>query len=141
MDKTLGICSGYFNPLHAGHIDYINESKKHCDFLVVIVNSDLQVEIKRSKKFMSEDHRKYIVGNLKSVDFAIISIDTDSTVRNTLSVLRHMFSYDRFVFFNSGDRSPSNTNIDEDLACERLGIEKKFLPLPKVYSSSALKGV
>ena len=59
----IGIVSGYFNPIHRGHLEYINAAKKECDFLVVIVNNDLQVKLKKSKVFMDENHRFEIVSN------------------------------------------------------------------------------
>ena len=76
----IGIVSGYFNPIHRGHLEYINAAKKECDFLVVIVNNDLQVKLKKSKVFMDENHRFEIVSNLKATDSAIISIDKSPSV-------------------------------------------------------------
>ena len=57
----IGIISGYFNPIHTGHLDYIEGAKQKCDLLYVIVNNDHQVNIKGSKQFMDEDSRLRIV--------------------------------------------------------------------------------
>ena len=94
----IGIVSGYFNPLHYGHIEYINEAKKHSDKLVCIVNSDHQVTLKGSQAFMDEQHRAKITENLKSVDEVFISIDTDKTVRNSLVALRNAYPDDDMIF-------------------------------------------
>jgi len=137
----VGIVSGYFNPLHKGHLEYINAAKKDCDFLVVIVNNDQQVELKGSKKFMDEKHRLEIIKNLKSTDLAVLSIDASPCVAETLRFVRFLLpeAYNEFTFYNSGDRSDGMTNLKEDLICMQLGIRTKFLDLPKIYSSSELK--
>ena len=62
------IVSGYFNPLHKGHIEYLKLSKKKGDFLIVIVNNDFQRELKGSKKFMDETERQLIISELNVVD-------------------------------------------------------------------------
>ena len=72
--------SGYFDPLHVGHIEYINKAKKLGDYLVVIVNNNLQCKLKKGKFFMDENDRVEIVKNLKSVDEVFLSIDSDKTV-------------------------------------------------------------
>lgn len=135
-----GVASGYFNPLHLGHIEYLNASKENCDFLCVIINSDFQRKLKGSKFFMDQNHRLKIVKSLKSVDNALISIDKDKSVALTLKLLSDSFKdcVDKIVFFNSGDRNPSNLNQKEEETCNSLGIEQKFLDLPKIYSSSQM---
>jgi len=57
------------------------------DILIVIVNSDLQRELKGSRAFMSEDERLRIVEALSTVDFALISSDEDKTQCKTLGEL------------------------------------------------------
>ena len=66
--KNIVIVSGYFNPLHKGHIEYFYNAKQNFDELFVIVNNDNQRELKRSKEFMLEEERKLIVSELKIVD-------------------------------------------------------------------------
>ena len=145
----IGIVSGYFNPIHRGHLEYINAAKKECDFLVVIVNNDLQVKLKKSKVFMDENHRFEIVSNLKATDSAIISIDKSPSVSESINYVWNSFP-SKFIalpvntsvcytFYNSGDRNPNATNSKENIICEYLNIKTKFLDLPKIYSSSELK--
>ncbi len=55
--KTLVIASGYFNPVHKGHIEYLQQSKELGDELFVIINNDVQRELKGSKEFMNEYER------------------------------------------------------------------------------------
>ena len=52
MKSKVTIVSGYFNPLHKGHLELFEKAKALGDQLWVIVNSDLQRELKGSKAFM-----------------------------------------------------------------------------------------
>lgn len=115
------ITSGYFNPLHKGHIEYFHMARAHGDFLLVIINNDNQRELKGSTKFMDENERKLIVGELQIVDKAIISIDKDSTVIETLLKIKmkNHSSYDIF-FANGGDQN--NDSIPEADICKKNNI-------------------
>ena len=137
--ERYGIVSGYFNPIHRGHIEYINAAKKDCDYLIVIINNDIQVKAKGSVQFMDTKHRSFIVSNLKSVDEIFISIDNDKTVSKSISMLALDYNDKNLVFYNSGDRNPENYESQEDIICHKYHIETKFLDLPKIYSSSELK--
>ena len=137
--KRYGIVSGYFNPIHRGHIEYINAAKQDCDHLVVIVNNDYQVKLKGSTPFMDTKHRAFIVKNLKSVDEVFLSIDDDRSVAKSISMLALDYNDKNLVFYNSGYRNPENYESQEDIICNKYNIETKFLDLPKIYSSSELK--
>ena len=52
--KKAVIVSGYFNPIHKGHLEYFNNAKSLADELFVIVNSDFQRDLKGSKEFQIE---------------------------------------------------------------------------------------
>ena len=132
------IVSGYFNPIHRGHIEYINAAKLRGEYLIVIVNSDKQVKMKGSFPFMDEDHRLFIIKNIKAVDLAFIAQDEDKTVVDSLRMIRKNFPYDRLIFFNSGDREMQNSESREIITCKECNIEYIILDLPKVASSSEL---
>ena len=134
----VGVVSGYFNPLHYGHVEYINAAKDNCDFLIAIINSDYQVSLKGSQRFMDEEHRRKIVSSLKSVDLAIISGDSDKTQCYTLKKIREMFPTCKISFFNSGDRKHGNLVSAESQSCEENKIFEIVLDLPKIYSSIEL---
>ena len=134
-----GIVSGYFNPIHMGHIEYIQTSKDQCDYLIVIVNNDKQVKLKGSKPFMDENHRLKIMSYIQGVDEVTIAIDEDKTVCNTLNQIRKGYPDDELFFFNSGDRAPiKNAENAEIILCQKIGIKYVAIPLPKLYSSSEL---
>ena len=78
------IVSGHFNPIHKRHLEYLNNAKALADKLFVIVNNDFQWELKGSREFQDENELMIIVSNIKAVDKAILSIDTDRTVCKTI---------------------------------------------------------
>jgi cytidyltransferase-like protein len=136
--KTLVIASGYFNPVHKGHIDYLKRSKGLGDELFVIVNNDYQRALKGSIDFMKEDERLEIVSNLKSVDWAIIAIDKYREVAKTIKLIydSNKDDYNKFIFSNGGDQTTHS--ISEKSICDKLGIEMIFGLGDKIQSSSWL---
>jgi len=136
--KTLVIVSGYFNPIHEGHLEYLNRSKALGDSLYVIINNDLQRELKGSKPFLSENQRRTILKNIKAVDDVIIAIDENKFVDKTLELIykEEAHKYDRILFTNGGDQTAET--IGERGVCERLGIEMVFGLGDKIQSSSWL---
>ena len=119
--KKAIIVSGYFNPIHKGHLEYINSAKALADRLFVIVNNDCQRELKGSKEFQNEEERMIIVSNIKAVDQAVLSIDKDRSVCETLRKIAEEFGgeYD-LAFANGGDQD--NESIPESKVCEEVGI-------------------
>ena len=121
MKKRAIIVSGYFNPLHKGHLEYFNNAKALCDELFVIVNSDYQRELKGSKPFQDEEERLLIVSNIKAVDKAVLSVDKDRTVRESIRKLFDQYGQDYILSFaNGGDQN--NDTIPEISVCKNLGV-------------------
>lgn len=137
MKKKIVLVSGYFNPIHKGHIEYFHKAKKLGDKLFVIVNNDFQRELKGSKKFMLEDERILIINELKVVDMAFLSIDKNKNVSSSIEYLHSSFfrDYD-FMFVNGGDQN--NQTIPESIICKKLGIKLVDGLGEKIQSSSWL---
>jgi cytidyltransferase-like protein len=130
------ICiSGYFDPLHIGHLEYIKKSKELGDHLIVIVNNDHQAKLKKGKSFMPESERLEIIKAIKYVDEVVLSIDIDCTVCETL---KHM-NPSPHAFCNGGDQT--NQSIPEASICMDKGIDLIDGLGDKIQSSSWLTGL
>ena len=136
MKKAI-IVSGYFNPLHKGHLDLFKQAKKAGDILIVIVNNDKQREMKGSKIFQDEAERTSIIRALTLVDMAWISVDEDSTQNATLRLMVEKFYGSmKLAFANGGDQN--NETIPERKVCEQFDIELIDGLGDKIQSSSWL---
>ena len=137
MMKKAIIVSGYFNPIHKGHLEYFNNAKALCDELFVIVNNDHQRILKGSKEFQKEDERMIIVSNIKAVNKVILSIDQDRTVRETIRMIANKYgaAYE-LSFANGGDQN--NDTIPERPICEEVGVALIDGLGDKIQSSSWL---
>lgn len=121
MKPKVIIVSGYFNPIHKGHLELFEKAKTKGDELWVIVNSDLQRKLKGSKAFMEEDERLLIINAVKHVEKALISIDKDKTQCATLAYLADSYIKDYELYFaNGGDQN--NESIPEANVCKDKGI-------------------
>ena len=137
MKKKAIIESGYFNPLHKGHLEFFNNAKALCDELLVIVNNDHQRELKGSKPFQDEQERLLIVSNIKPVDKAVLSVDKDRTVCESIRMLFERYGEDYDIAFaNGGDQD--NETIPEIPVCKELGVELIDGLGDKIQSSSWL---
>ena len=136
MKKAI-IVSGYFNPVHKGHLELFEKAKEAGDALIVIVNNDKQREMKGSKFFMDEQERVQIIRALSVVDMAWISIDEDSTQNETLKLMFGKFNETyKLAFANGGDQD--NNSIPEAPICKELGIQLIDGLGDKIQSSSWL---
>lgn len=132
--EILVATSGYFDPLHRGHLELFSRAKKLGTKLIVIVNNDSQAKLKKGFSFMSDKERLTVVSSLKMVDKAVISKDKDRTVCKTLASLRP------HIFAKGGDSILAN--VPEKDLCQKLGIRLVLGLGDKVQSSSwLLKGV
>ena len=130
--KTVAI-SGYFDPIHVGHLEYIKEARKLGEKLIVIVNNNHQCILKKGKPFMDENDRVLITSSLKDVDDVFLSIDKDKTVCKSLEQIKPD------IFANGGDRK--NYEIPESTICKKYNIQIIDGLGEKIRSSSDLTGL
>jgi len=132
MGKTIAV-SGYFDPIHVGHLEYLKLAKQLGDKLIVIVNNDKQAILKKRKSFMNEKDRMEIVSALQCVDEVFLSIDDDKSVCKSLEFLKPS------IFANGGDRSLSE--IPETAIIEKYSIKMVDGLGEKIRSSSKITGM
>ena len=107
----VAIVSGYFNPIHIGHLRMIKAAHELAPHLVVIVNNDRQQLLKKGRILMNEDDRQAIVAELRCVDEAFIAIDDDPTVVASLRSVRERYPDAELLFCNGGDRSDAGDPV------------------------------
>lgn len=129
-NQIIVAASGYFDPLHVGHVEYLRKAKSLGDKLVVIVNSGKQAVLKKGFEFMPFKERMEIVKSIKFVDEVFQSIDEDKTVCKSLEALKPN------IFAKGGDRLSSE--IPEAEICKKLGIKIIDNLGDKIQSSSDL---
>ena len=131
------IVSGYFNPLHRGHIELFHNAKSKGDKLFVIGNNDIQRELKGSKEFMLEDERVLIISQISMVDKVFLSVDQDRTVIKSIEEINNADGTKHELYFaNGGDQN--NQVCPEAEICRRLGINIIAGLGDKIQSSSWL---
>tara|TARA_Y100000814_G_scaffold238556_1_gene182783 strand:- start:100 stop:543 length:444 start_codon:yes stop_codon:yes gene_type:complete len=124
-EKTLVIVSGYFSPLHCGHLDYLEAGASLGDRLIVIVNNDLQQKKKKGKVILPQQDRLRIVKALSIVDEACVAIDDDSSVKKTIESIALKNQQFNLIFANGGDRNQPS-DIPEVDVCREHKIQLIF---------------
>ena len=125
--------SGYFDPIHVGHLEYLKMAKELGDSLVVIVNNNHQCELKKGKPFMDQNDRLEIVKALRFVDEVFLSVDKDRTVCKSLEAVKPD------IFANGGDRATSE--VPETPICKKYNIKMVDGLGDKIRSSSNRTGL
>lgn len=124
-DMKVVIVSGFFNPLHGGHLDMIEAAALMGDKLIVVVNNDIQQVIKKGKVILNEQNRARLIGALRVVDEVIIAVDEDPTCVKTLQMIAVQHPSDELIFANGGDRASEN-EVPETQVCRDYNIEMVF---------------
>ncbi len=119
--KHIVCVSGFFDPVHSGHINYFNSIKRKGYKLMVIVNNDSQVKLKKGIVNAPDEERYKIIQEFRCVDYVAISIDRDLTQCKTLQIINP-----RPNLFCSGQSTP-NVNIPETNICSSLGIKLIYI--------------
>lgn len=132
------IASGYFDPIHVGHIEYFQKAKELGDKLIVIVNNSRQAKKKKGSEFMPFQERMEIVRAIKYVDRVVGSVDSDRTVCKSIEKVVKSFSTkpEKIIFAKGGDRTAGE--IPEAKICRKLGVEIVDRLGEKIQSSSDL---
>ena len=102
------IVTGGFDPLHSGHISYLNHADHLGDHLIVGLNSDGWLTRKKGRPFMSWHERMVVLGNLHMVDDVIQFNDDDGSSIDAIRKVREKYPNDEIIFANGGDRTKEN---------------------------------
>jgi glycerol-3-phosphate cytidylyltransferase/D-beta-D-heptose 7-phosphate kinase/D-beta-D-heptose 1-phosphate adenosyltransferase len=114
------IVSGYFNPLHPGHLDLFEAARARTGYLVVIVNNDLQQMLKKGKVIQDESDRVRIVRGLRVVDAAYVAVEDGPGMDASLDLVRADYPDTALEFCNGGDRQdPADLPPEEVAAAAR----------------------
>ena len=105
----ISVVSGGFDPIHSGHISYINAAKKYGDYLIIALNSDEWLKQKKGKEFMPFEERKAILENIRNVD-EVLSFEDDEkgSCIKALEKIKAKFPDHEIIFCNGGDRGKEN---------------------------------
>jgi glycerol-3-phosphate cytidylyltransferase/D-beta-D-heptose 7-phosphate kinase/D-beta-D-heptose 1-phosphate adenosyltransferase len=123
--RRASIVSGYFNPLHVGHLRMMEAARALTGRLIIIVNNDAQQVLKKGRVILPLDDRMEIVRALRVADEVVAAVDEDNSVKQTLRAIRDQHPDTALIFANGGDRS-SSAKISEAGVCEELRIELRF---------------
>lgn len=141
------ICSGYFDPLHEGHLDLFDECKKIANQVWVIVNNDKQLALKKPIKVFDEMVRVRMILSLKNIDYVTLSCDNTTDIPITLGTVLHQIRLPlmahvpptgKVCFVNAGDRNKDNSSRAEVEICNKKWCDVKYLEMPKANSSSEI---
>ncbi len=124
------IVSGFFNPLHGGHLDMIEAAAEMGEYLIVIVNNDIHQMTKKGKIILDEKNRARLMASLRGVDEVIIGVDGEDPKwpsTETLGLIADKYPSDELVFANGGDRPDSGALPGPEAElCRERGIEMVF---------------
>jgi cytidyltransferase-like protein len=123
--KRIVLITGGFDPLHSGHIAYINAARELGDSLIVGVNSDEWLRRKKGQAFMPWEERATIIAALHNVDRVINFNDSDNSAKDAIRKVRAINPAARIIFANGGDRTKENIP-EMDLLQELLHLDFVF---------------
>jgi len=120
--KKIVMVSGGFDPVHIGHVRLFNEAKKLGDELVILLNNDNWLKLKKGYAFMPEQERKEIIESFEAVDRVVLSSHKKNT--KDISVVEDIKIIRPHIFAKGGDRTYDN--IPEVPICEELNCKMVF---------------
>lgn len=128
----VGYTQGTFDMFHIGHLNLLNNAKKHCDYLIVGVNTDQLVEeYKKKVPVVGEEERLTIIENIKAVDQAVLTVTLDK-----MDALEK-FHFDAIFIGDDWKGSSRWSATEEEL--KKQDVDVVFLPHTKGISSTILR--
>lgn len=120
LPTRASIVSGYFSPLHEGHLDLFEEAKSRSGYLIVVVNNDRQQILKKGRIIQSDVARARIISALRIVDATYVAVEDGPGIDGSFDMIRKDFPDTELEFCNGGDRKdPGDIPADEIAAAER----------------------
>lgn len=113
------IVSGYFSPLHPGHLELFEEAQARSGYLIVIVNNDAQQILKKGRVIQSASDRIRIVSALRIVDATYIAVEEHRGIDGSFDLIRADYPDTKFEFCNGGDRVDIATLPAEEIESAR----------------------
>lgn len=117
--KRASIVSGYFGPIHHGHLDLFEAARLRNGYLIVIVNSDAQQLAKKGRVIQSAENRARIVRSLRCVDDVVVSVDESKGIDRSFDVVRERYPFTELEFCNGGDQTDVNLIPREEVDSAR----------------------
>jgi len=117
--RTASIVSGYFGPLHDGHLDLFESARERRGHLIVIVNNDAQQLLKKGRVIQGEQARLRLVRALRVVDEALLAVDEGPGIDRTFDAIRAAHPAWDLEFCNGGDRSSVESLPADELESAR----------------------
>jgi cytidyltransferase-like protein len=125
--ERASIVSGYFNPLHPGHLDLFDAARERTGYLVVIVNNDVQQVLKKGKVIQPEADRLRIVRSLRMVDDALLAVEEGAGLDGSFDLVRAAYPDAELEFCNGGDRKDLDSlPVEEAAAARRNDIRLEY---------------
>jgi len=127
-----GFTCGAFDLLHPGHVHFIHEARKKCDFLIVGLHTDPTIDRQGSKnKPVQSVFERYLqLDGLSCVDL-IVPYDTERDLVNMMATLDIQV---RFVGTDYNGKKITGEDI-----CSQRGIEVSYIPRLHDFSSTSLR--
>ncbi len=123
---SIGLTCGAFDILHAGHVEYLAQARRHCDRLIVAVNSDASIQAYKNplRPVTPEEQRMFVVAGLEAVDAVTLMPETRPTA------LIELIHPDLYI--KGGDYAPEQ--LESKPLVESYGGRVRCIPV--VFESS-----
>ncbi len=131
----VGFTNGCFDILHYGHVSYLNNTRDHCDRLVMGLNVDSSIRILKGpeRPIHDENSRAAVLAALGSIDMVVMFGAREEGDDNTAIALLEALQPD--VYFKGGDYTEDQ--IPEAPTVRAYGGEVNVMPVYEGHSTTS----